>query len=516
MEQFETILSKIDGEDLISKTHDDGSSQQIQKEEYSFGDVVEPPADPALWAAQLSRNTRLNRGINTIARNTVGLGWSIVPADPDAAKTPKEKKAVEEEISRVKNFFDNLNPDRPFESLVECETIDEGATGNGYLEFTRLQDGSLHQMFHIPAITMRILKDNRGFVQCRDSRRRYFKHLGDERVMDARTGKFVSEEGTSEEGIPLEHRASEVLHFPLYSPMSEIYGIPRFVPAAAAIAGNHHAAIRNVSLLLHDAVPRMAVLVTGGTLTKESRKELQELFQEGQGPDQGGRILILQVESEGVGTDEKSNVKLELRPLTVDTTEDASFLNYRRANEEEIREVLGLSEVYFRSGKLTKASAVVAKATTDEQEFEPARLLKEHVINRRIVRGALGATKVVFRFKRPSAIDPMEQAQVDELLAGEGNVAALTPNEVRAQRGLKPFPPAEKWADLPISVALLALRGEITQGSSFASSTPKPSSRTTAPGDGDGTRDGVTLDDVGASVRRLPYLLRDGRGGEVS
>jgi capsid portal protein len=454
-------------------------SQQLPPENITsgidrFDEIVTPPIDLKLWASQLARNTRLNRGVRIIARNTVGLGWSIVPAEKvDEDTTEEELAAIETETQRVKAFFDNLHPMQPFQSLFECVVVDEEATGNGYFEVTRTGNGDLEFMYHIASITMRVLRDGRGYVQIRGGSRKYFKKYGDSRTMDAYTGLFSDEEGFGGENfkegdaIPVERRATEVIHFLLYSPLSEFYGLPRFIPAGAAIAGNFHSARRNVAFFQNDAVPRMAVMVSGGALDAASKETVAKLFQEGQGADQAHRIIVLQTTNEGVGVEEKNTAKIELKPLTVNTTEDGSFLNYRRMNDEEIRESLGLSEVYFKSEKLTKASATVAKSTTDEQEFEPARILKETIINKMIVASPAGlnAKRVRFRFARPETNDPLERSQVHK---NYSDIGVLTSNEIRIDLGRDPLPKSEEWAQVPLPIAEMGLKGEIIQGSRFA------------------------------------------------
>lgn len=439
-------------------------------------DYVHPPIDLRLWANQLSRNTRLNRGIRIIARNTVGLGWHIVPASKINEETPQEElDAIERERQIAEDFFENINPTKPYQSLAECEVIDEEATGNGYFEVTRTGAGKVEYLYHVPSVTMRVLRFQRGFVQIRDGTKKYFKNFGEPRAMNAKNGKFAGEDGFLESGatvLPANQRATEIIHFPLYSPLSDTYGLPRFIPASAAIAGNFYAGRRNVAFFQNDAVPRMAVMVSGGTLDKDSKNAVANLFQEGQGADQAHRILVLEAQSEGTGVDgDKNNIKIELKPLTVDTTEDGSFLNYRRVNDEEIREALGLSEVYFKSEKLTKASAVVAKATTDEQEFEPARILKETVINKLLVQGpnGLGLKRVRFKLARPTTTDPLEAAQVHKIYS---DIGAMSTNEIRADLGKEPMPQTEEWAKAPLPVAMLALEGKIRNGSAFA--TPDP------------------------------------------
>lgn len=524
--------------EALEKQFQDGSQQiELQPSGFSVGgfagDVIQPPIDLKLWATQLSRSTRLNRAVRTIARNTVGLGWEIVPRVPFKDDTkPEEKDAFEAEAERVRNFLDDANPEQPFESLMECTSMDEEATGNGYLEFTETGTGALDKIFHVPSITIRILAAGRGYVQIRRGERKFFKKFEEERVMDARNGKFQDEKGfaavesSQSDGpavLPTEHKATRLLHFKLYHPMSEVYGLPKFIAAGAAIAGNWHASRRNVVFFVNDAVPRMAVLVSGGKLDEESLETIQKYFQDGMGSDEAHRMMVLQSTTEGVGVDDKNTTKLDLKPLTVGVTEDGSFLNYRVANDEEIREAMGLSEVYFKSIKLTKASAVVAKATTDEQEFAPARKAKEFLLNKRVIWGALGATTVRLKFNSPETTDPLEQAQVNKIYS---DIGAVTSNEVRNDLGRDPLPASEEWANIPMSVALLGLKGEILQGSSMEMEQPQqvatpPSAANEPPSDddeGDGEGDGEG-DDEGAektipdnlngapvTTRELPFV----------
>lgn len=416
-----------------------------------WNQIIEPPIDLRLWASQIMRNTRLMRAIRTLARNTVGIGWEIVSATPVHEDTaPEERDSIKRELAVARDFFDNCNDTLPFSSVFELEMMDEEATGNGYLEWVRDNGGNLQRTFHVPAITMRLLRNERGFVQIRGTRRRYFKKFGDARVMDAETGAFVPEE---EDGpLELDKRASEIQHFALYSPTSEFYGIPRWLPAAAAVTGNALAAKRNLVFFKNDAVPRTVIAIQGGAaLTKESKDELQRYFDEGKGAEAAHRLLVLQTEIEGVGVDEKSNTKIEIKPLTVGVGEDASFLKYRKANDEEVREALGLSEVFFTSGNLAKASAVIAKAMTDEQELEPMRRLKEHLINHKVVRGALGLKLVKFRFLRPQMMDTIERARADMEYA---KVGVLTPNEIRQRSlGMDPYPTSMGWGHQPLPKA---------------------------------------------------------------
>lgn len=57
--------------------------------------------------------------------------------------------------------------------------------------------------------------------------------------------------------------------------------------------------------------------------------------------------------------------------------------------------------------------------------------------------------------KRSTLADPLDQAQIDEIYARGG---VLTPNDLRANLGLAPFPEDFAFANKPLAVALLEMQ----------------------------------------------------------
>jgi len=431
-----------------------GRSQQVLEDPFADfgGEIIEPPANPLVWAAAMERNTRLHRAIHTYARNTVGLGWEIVPAIDVTDETSEAEVAqIEQETEKLEALFRHPNHEMPFTSLMCLVKVDEEATGNGYMEVTRNNAGEIDGLYHAPSHTIRLLKAGHGFMQIRGTVKRYFRRFGDERVMDAQTGEFI--EGR---GLPIERRATELLHFKIYSPRSSFYGIPRFVAAPPAIAGNRLAAQRNVAFFENDAVGRLAITVSGGRLTPDSIEMIRDFLKKGKGVENAHRVMVLQSESKKIGLGNDAKTQINVVPLTVGVTEDASFLGYRTANDEEIREAFGVAKVFFTSDDVNRATAAVSRQITNEQEFEPDRIDKEFRINHTILDSApFHAELVEFRFKRPTLADPLDQAQIDEIYARGG---ALTPNDLRANLGLDPFPEEFVFANKPLAVALLEMQ----------------------------------------------------------
>lgn len=316
-------------------------SKGIDETESAFkgASIVPPPINLDLWARMMEMNTRLGRAIRTYARNTMGMGWKVIPKTPITADTlPEEKKEIERQKSEVERLFNRPNAKMPFVTIGFLEKVDEEAMGNGYIEVTRNVAAKLNGLFHVSGVSVRIRKGG-GFVQSRGNKKVFFKEFGDRRVMDSTDGEYlVGEDGTkTPEGekkfpgtalVPLERRATELLHFRVYSPRSTHYGLPRYMAAAPAISGNRLAAIRNVAFFENDATPRMIITVSGGRLTGESIQMLEKFVKrKGKlGPEGAHRIAVLQVEERQVGIGPKPiRTQIDVTPLTVGTTEDASF-----------------------------------------------------------------------------------------------------------------------------------------------------------------------------------------------
>ncbi|HUS89239.1 MAG TPA: phage portal protein [Desulfosporosinus sp.] len=439
-------------------------------ESLAAGEYVEPRYNPDIWAAAMENNTRLGRSVRTYARNTVGLGWFVEPLEKISPKTPEElKKKIARQKKIIEDILSHPNNDMPLNELFYVIKIDEEATGNGYLEVVRNNAGEITELHHAPGVTMRIRvrEDDKGrqyiggFVQIRGNEKIYFREFGDVGVMDSETGEY--HEGP--EPLPLDKRASEIIHFRLYSPTSTWYGAPRYVSTSPAITGNRLASLRNMKFFENDAVPRLAITVSGGTLTPDSVQAIEEFFKaKSMGVDKAHNCMVIQAEQQKTGFQNQSQqAQITLQPLTVGVTEDSSFSNYRKENDEEVREAFGISQVFYASESSNRASAQVGREITNEQEFEPDRLEKEYIINQKLIRDILQDEEEVlvrFRFERMKLTDPMDTARIDQTYAGMG---ALTPNELRVSIGKAPYPPEYEFADKPMQIAMAEMSMKLAE-----------------------------------------------------
>ena len=222
------------------------------------------------------------------------------------------------------------------------------------------------------------------------------------------------------------------------------------------------------------------------------------------------RGVGIQTEGHGGPSLSGTGAKVEIKEVGIGSKEDASFLDYREANNDEIRESFGIGQIFLGTTKdITKGNAAESRRLTNDQEFKPSKRNKEYKVNHTIVADLVGAPqemvyeeavghfipdaselrkdydmltpleqvdmlkktmrglyydhvtiadgKVNFKqralvrleFLQPLIIDPLEAARIDQIYA---KLAAYTINELRMKIGLKVID--KDWANLPYPVLL--------------------------------------------------------------
>jgi len=419
-----------------------------------------PPTDLEILAKTTLISSRLAKSIDIMAKNVVGLGFEIVsvlsvPEQRNVTKTTLNK--IKRQSDDLNKFLEDANDDKTFEELMRLIEVDYEAVGNAYLEVTRDNGDIIIGLGHLPGRSMRIRKDEEGFVQIRGDKIRFFipfeKDSEDNLAIDPKTGEELEGNFTRQE------MATEVIHFKQEHPSDDFYGIPRWFPSIPAITGNRLADIRNVKFMENDATPRMAILITGGNLDPASVEAISSFMDiQGKGVENASRVMVLQAERKMIGPQAGEPPKIELKPLTVGIEDDASFLKYRQANNDEIKEVFGISDLFYgMSRDINRAAASVAKQVTNEQEFEPERKRVSHVLKHKLFPALDFDTDLVtIRFNAPVINDLSSLADGISKAAAAGG---LTPNDIKHMIGQAPYPKTAEydWADYPMPIAVLFL-----------------------------------------------------------
>jgi PBSX family phage portal protein len=318
-----------------------------------------------------------------------------------------------------------------FTEVMRAVWTDVECLGNGYLELTRNGRGQIDGMYHVPGTTVRVLADRSGYAQVRDGRKRYFRSVGGEAVAvgNGKNGKRKTENGlrqgasrvTDGEGSA----QNEMMHFSKYTPQSTYYGVPDIIPAVAAVTGDKAAREYNIDFFTHNAVPRMAIIVEGGELSDGVLAQLKQ-FMESEIKGQGHKTLVLEVPGSGT--------RIKLEKLTVDGHQDAAFLEYRKANRDEVllvHRVPPSKVTVVENANL--ANSRDQDKTFREQVVRPEQRRIEYKLNR-LVAEQLGIGDWLFRFREMDLTQAREEAEVSAIYA---DIGVLSAEEIRGKLGLE-------------------------------------------------------------------------------
>jgi len=392
----------------------EGSTQkkpaQQQTKTFKENEIAKPTFDIDLWASMMEFNTRLAQCVRLYSRNTVGLGWKVTSTVTINREAPDElKQRYELEKMMLLDLLLKPNTDTPFSDLCNMFMTDRLLIGNGYIEVVRNRKGDIVELYHAKSRTIRVLKNGNGFVQLRGNTLRYFKHFGETRNMDMDTGELGGSVG-------IKKRASEMIHFKEYNTVDDFYGVPRYKSTAPAIMGNRAAAERNLNFFRNDAVPRMALTISGGKLSQDSVDTIQKFFKASKGVSNAHRMMIIQVDSEATQFTSQAKPDVQLKPLTVGETDDASFQNYRMQNDEEVREAFGIAKAFFTPEDVNKAVAYATKEITNEQEFDPTQKQVEHTFYHTVIMDMFSSSEGVNQKDFYSVINKAKQFLDDGVL----------------------------------------------------------------------------------------------------
>ena len=395
---------------VVGEPDDRGRSQQLPEEgwrdSYDSGEVKEPPYSLTALAELYEVNPTHKACVDAKAANIVGLGYRFAAVVNRKTRNPVNREYLE-------RLFETSNAEMTFTESMRAIWTDVETVGNGYMEVLRNSHGEIDGFYHVPATTVRVKMDRQGFVQVRDGRKQQFRHLGAPEVRDPETGEAQN----------------EMLHFRKYTPQSTYYGVPDVLPAITAIAGDRAAAEYNVDFFEHNAVPRMAIIVEGGQMSKDLLRQVKQ-FMASEIKGQAHKTLILDVPG--------NDVRIRMEPLGQAKAEDAGFLGYRKANRDEILMVHRVppSKITIVENA-NLANSKDQDKTFREQVIRPEQRRVEFQLNR-MIREQVGIGDWRFAFREMDLAEEREQAEVAKLYA-EMNV--WTADEIRAQQGLGPLEP---------------------------------------------------------------------------
>jgi len=408
--------------DKFTINKEQNPTNQITEEQFSLQksyNLIQPPYPPEHLAKLLEINTFHYRCTHTKAQDVAGNGYEIKKV---------EENANEDNKQLIKEFINRQFP--TIEEILTKVEIDYNSIGYGALELVK--EGNMHNtvyryMNHIPAHTIRVLKDNDRYVQKRGTNYRYFKSPTLEKDVNKHNGE-ISELGELNE----EDRASDLIMLKDYSPRSDYYGIPGIVTALNAIWGNLAQQQYNSEFFKNHGIPQYAVYITGDynleqddegnyTVIESIKEHLSKVRQN----PHSSLVFGIPSNTSGMG----DTVQVEFEKLAVET-KDASFRMYRKDNRDEIvvnhgvpGSRIGLSE----AGSLGGDGAYETNRVYKESTINPRQRELEEYINTYITRSNFNIDGWRFKLK---TIDIDSKEKDKEMLGFLFDNGAATPNDL--------------------------------------------------------------------------------------
>lgn len=404
-------------------------------------DVIQPPYNPYTTLRLVYENSSLLSCINAMVLNCHGHGWALEYIGPDGQEKSAAAEAEKVTLEKLLKF---PNDEYSLQELCERARFDKEAIGYFCLELGRDRKGRITSIHHVPAQTMRrttrdrqetevevrlprdggdktkIKKRFARFVQIVNEKKVFFKELGDPRKIDPKNGK-------ENPSLAIEDCATEILYSGIYYPLSP-YGVPRWINQLPSVLGTRQAELTNYDFFKDNAVPAMAVLISGGVLTQESLDNIETQFTAIKGRRAVHRMLFLEARGDEDLASQDGQVpipRIDMKPLGDAQQKDALFEKYEVAGEQKIRSSFRLPPLLVgRSQDITFASAQTSYEVAEGQVFGPERRQFDSMIDLHVL-GSYDAKFWAFRSQQTKITDP--NATVTAMTAFDG-MGAMTPN----------------------------------------------------------------------------------------
>lgn len=432
------------------------------------------PLYPLEGLRELVKNSHiLPQCIAAYKNNIAGFGLGLRYVTDDGEETTEMKA----EWDAAQEIIDLLNIDmdtkQVFENVIEAREI----YGIAYLEILRNPAGEVNQIAFIrdtpsmrktypldPPVLIeynykgkKTIQRPRRFCKYKQEvggKTVYFKEFGDPRMMDNRSGRYVSADEENEgEPLSVEYQANEILDFAIGT---ELYGEVRWIGQILGIDGTRAAESLNNNYFRNGRHTPLLICVKGGTLTEESFTKLQQYMNDIKGEAGQHAFLVLEAENADnrADFDEDKAPTIEIKDLASILQKDELFQDYIENNRKRVQSAFQLPDLYVGyTTDFNRATAQTAMEVTEEQVFQPERKSLAWIINNRLLNG-YGFKHVEVFFLEPDISNPDD---LFKILTICNNAGGLTPNKARSiaaeALGEKAEDFTEDWGEIPLAVA---------------------------------------------------------------
>lgn len=446
--------------------------------------IIAPPFNPYALLRLPNENNTLRQCIDAMVINIEAMGHRFEYVGPEGGEESKEAQA---ELTRLEALTAQPNGEYGLLEFRERVRRDLETFGYRYIEICRgAFNRQIVSIYHVPAHSMRLTgMDNeetevsiwlprdgkmvmqkikrrfRRYVQEVGSHRTYFKEYGDPRPISSSTGMVIP-------GASSDELATEIHFGTLYTP-GNLYGLPRWINQLPAVLGSRESEMTNLSFFRDNAIPAMAIMVSGGHLTADSIDEIEEHINAVRGRQSSHRVMVLEAEGseKAAGPDKSiSAPKVEMKSMLHDRQNDALFQEYDKNNQTKVRSSFRIPPIFIgRSEELTYATAEASLTMAEAQVFGPERNKVDDLFNQVVLSDAEGRMPIYWKFRSnpPRVSNPKDVLEALKTLDALG---ALTPNVAigiaNEMFDLNIETVKEDWGDFPFElVKMLAQKGQL-------------------------------------------------------
>jgi PBSX family phage portal protein len=429
--------------------------------------------------------------IHAYVVNIDGHGYRLEYIGPKGGETSAE--ALREKTV-LENLLDFPNDDYSLQHLRDRIRFDYETFGNAYIEVGRDNKGRVTMFSHIPAHTARVTRRDSKFTPCetklpRDGgletiktrkrfrrivqrvgvRKVWFKEFGDPRTIDPDTG-------LENPSLGLEGGATEVIHLSQYNPIAP-YGLPRWLNQLPSVLGSRQAELTNLDFFKDNAIPAMALMVSGGMVTQSTLTDIEDMFYQARGRQSMHRLLVIEAAGDDSAANEEGIVpvpKIDLKPLQGERQTDALFLNYDEKCADKVRSSFRLPKLFVGlTDNFNYATAKTAYEVTESQVFAPERNEFDDLLNKKIL-GSYNPKYWAFRSNPPRLTDSTEVLNAVKTFDAAG---AITPNVAiglaNEMFDLEIPHINEVWGDYPMQIIQNAARSGVVGTTITSMSVPE-------------------------------------------
>lgn len=422
--------------------------------------IIEPTYKPGVLHALTTQNNILSQCVEAMEVNIDGTGHSIDLIDHEGEDDETEKAMLEE-------FFKEPFPGKSMIEIRRALRRDIESTGNGYMEVIRYADDNIAMLNVIDCNEMRLIRMDdavdvvrpivrggkevnvrikareRRFIQFINGKKVYFKEFNASRDLDRNTGLW-SKNG---ERLPVDKRASEILHFKGNNEPKTPYGAPRWINQLPSVLGSRKAEEVNLEFFDGGGIPPLLILIEGGTIGTTVKNELKQHLS---GKGNKDRAAIVEIASSSGTIDVAGKVNVRVERFSGEKQGDSLFQNYDKETAEHVRVAFRLPPIFLgKAADYSFASAYTSYMVAEAQVFFPERDEFDSKINNTILR-AMKVTKYKYRSLPVTLVDVANQLKALELVlasqivSGDGIVKGLNDITGLSMEYTKPpEPPAQ-------------------------------------------------------------------------